>query len=125
MTLQKSAGGKIQKIDYPNNGGMCPDGDAPRIETGAVQFGKDWPGFFLRGDGAMNIAMQINTLERALGLFAGGHMTKEEFLNLVWLPMNEISSLKHDILDDTIVGMDTTALKDGSDWRNFQPASES
>jgi len=116
----------IQKIDYPNNGGMSRGENLPpRIETGAVQFGDDWPGYFVRGDGAMNLAMQINTIERALGLFNSNHMTKQEFLNLVWLPMMEVSGLKQSILGGgTIVGMDTTALQDGSDWREFPQADE-
>ena len=31
----------IQKIDYNKEN---------RVETGAVQFGNDWPGLFIRGD---------------------------------------------------------------------------
>lgn len=26
---------------------------SPRVETGAVQFGSDWPGIFIRGDNAI------------------------------------------------------------------------
>lgn len=30
-----------------------------RVETGPVQFGNDWPGFFLRGDSAADLAMVL------------------------------------------------------------------
>ena len=38
-----------------------PDG-CTRVETGAVQFGDDWPGVFIRGDSAAYYAMIIDTL---------------------------------------------------------------
>lgn len=31
----------------------------PRIESGSVVFGTDWPGLFLRGDSALSYAMQL------------------------------------------------------------------
>ena len=31
--------------------------DGPRMETGPVQFGDDWPGVFFRGDEALALAM--------------------------------------------------------------------
>jgi len=34
----------------------------PRIETGPVQFGKDWPGTFIRGDNAAYYAMCLEML---------------------------------------------------------------
>lgn len=33
--------------------------DEGRIETGAVQFGDDWPGYFIRGDNAFAICLAI------------------------------------------------------------------
>jgi hypothetical protein len=54
----------VRKIDYPNTGGPKGDGQPnPRVESGAVQFGEDWPGLFLRGDNCMGLIMGI---ERAL-----------------------------------------------------------
>jgi hypothetical protein len=53
---------KVQVIPYPNNGGPAPDGPAPRVESGAIQFGNDWPGMFLRGDNAFAIAMTIDEI---------------------------------------------------------------
>jgi hypothetical protein len=35
---------------------------APRVETGAVQFGNDWPGLFIRGDNAFALMCQIRRL---------------------------------------------------------------
>ena len=49
----------VRKIAFPNNGGPCPDGEAPRVETGAVQFGEDWPGLFVRGDEAFHLALYV------------------------------------------------------------------
>lgn len=53
----------VRKIAFPNCGGRCPDGDAPRVETGAVQFGEDWPGLFVRGDQAIHLAFCIGSME--------------------------------------------------------------
>lgn len=33
-----------------------------RVETGPVQFGDDWPGLFIRGDGAANYALNLQQL---------------------------------------------------------------
>lgn len=45
---------------------QCPQPEGRRVETGAVQFGDDWPGMFIRGDRACYLAMQIRLLERIL-----------------------------------------------------------
>lgn len=36
--------------------------DLPRVETGAVQFGSDWPGLFIRGDDAFHLMLLIRRL---------------------------------------------------------------
>ncbi len=36
--------------------------DLARIQTGAVQFGDDWPGLFIRGDNAKAMAFWIRRL---------------------------------------------------------------
>jgi uncharacterized protein (TIGR02996 family) len=36
--------------------------DSPRVETGAVQFGDDWPGLFIRGDNALALMVWIRSL---------------------------------------------------------------
>ena len=33
-----------------------------RVETGAVKFGDDWPGLFIRGDNAINLRRRIKDL---------------------------------------------------------------
>lgn len=41
--------------------------DAGRVETGAVQFGDDWPGLFLRGDDAFHLMLTLRQLKELLG----------------------------------------------------------
>lgn len=36
-----------------------PAPEGGRVETGAVQFGDDWPGVFIRGDNAFRYAMAL------------------------------------------------------------------
>lgn len=33
-----------------------------RVETGAIQFGDDWPGLFIRGDNAMVLSLAIGQI---------------------------------------------------------------
>jgi len=33
-----------------------------RIDTGALQFGNDWPGLFIRGDHALHFAYKLNKI---------------------------------------------------------------
>lgn len=42
---------EIQKIER--------DASLPRVETGPVQFGDDWPGVFFRGDNAFEFALLL------------------------------------------------------------------
>jgi hypothetical protein len=39
-----------------------PEG-VTRVETGPLQFGDDWPGYFLRGDSALGLSMDALYLE--------------------------------------------------------------
>jgi len=74
----------VQKIPHHTKGGP-DDGPHPRIETGAVQFGSDWPGLFIRGDGAAYLAMCINTVDRALKEspeFAENHLLQMYWQNI-------------------------------------------
>ena len=62
-----------------------------RLETGAVQFGNDWPGTFIRGDHAAHFAM---TLDRVIkGLPA--------------IYMNQIERSVLEGLRDTLAGSNT------------------
>jgi hypothetical protein len=47
----------IRRIDMPP--------DAPRVETGPVQFGDDWPGTFIRGDSAACYATVLRNILHA------------------------------------------------------------
>ena len=49
---------RIQKLPAPTK--------ARRVETGAVQFGEDWPGLFIRGDDAMNVCADLERLAKAI-----------------------------------------------------------
>lgn len=37
-----------------------------RVSTGAMQFGGDWPGLFLRGDDAIQLVSTIRDLQEAI-----------------------------------------------------------
>jgi hypothetical protein len=76
----------MTRIDRPS--------DQPRVESGAVQFGDDWPGLFLRGDDALNTAMQIETVLNQLPHGVSGDV----LIAAKWL-----SSLKDSIFDDVAV----------------------
>lgn len=45
----------IQHIPYDTKG-------SSRVETGPVQFGDDWPGYFIRGDNAFAIVLAIQSV---------------------------------------------------------------
>jgi hypothetical protein len=38
-----------------------------RVPSGAVQFGSDWPGLFLRGDHALKVAFAVREFQKELG----------------------------------------------------------
>ncbi len=40
---------------------------APRIETGVIRFGDDWPGVFIRGDDARALAQVLHYCLRESG----------------------------------------------------------
>lgn len=39
--------------------------EAERVETGAIRFGDDWPGVFIRGDNAFHFAMHLEAILKA------------------------------------------------------------
>jgi hypothetical protein len=43
-----------------------PEGE-PRVETGPVQFGNDWPGIFIRGDVAFGFRMMLSRVLNFIG----------------------------------------------------------
>ena len=90
---------EVQKIDYPNCGGPSPDGDAPRIETGPVQFGNDWPGLFIRGDNAFALAMHISELCQLWESSKKGR----QFTDMIDFRMKELKELSETILKKVVV----------------------
>jgi hypothetical protein len=50
--------GRVQQLPAPTA--------LDRVETGAVQFGTDWPGLFIRGDNAHSLKMIIRKLNTQL-----------------------------------------------------------
>lgn len=94
---------KVQRIPYPNNGGMAPDGPAPRVESGAVQFGNDWPGLFIRGDDAFDLARHIGNLGNFLNSISDKVKVEEGGAELA-LAYMRLRSLRETILEDVVVG---------------------
>jgi len=45
---------RVQQVEAPRG--------IARVETGAVQFGDDWPGLFVRGDNARALSLSIRRL---------------------------------------------------------------
>lgn len=91
----------IQVIPYPNNGGLSPDGPAPRIETGAVQFGEDWPGLFIRGDNAMGIALHIDTISAFLNAIPDQLKVELGGLQLA-MAVSSLKSIRNTIMTDVV-----------------------
>jgi len=49
---------RITQIPFPGSSGETP--------TGALQFQNDWPGLFIRGDKAIDVASKIRHLQQRL-----------------------------------------------------------
>jgi hypothetical protein len=49
---------RITQIPFPGSSGQTP--------TGAMQFQGDWPGLFIRGDSAIDMASKIRHLQQRL-----------------------------------------------------------
>lgn len=86
----------VQKIDYPNSGGPG-DGPNPRIETGAVQFGDDWPGLFIRGDNAMALLLAVETLA---GQISKHPQVRED--PIIGYSLSQLAGIAEIIRDDVI-----------------------
>jgi hypothetical protein len=67
--------------------------ETDRVPSGAVQFGSDWPGLFLRGDHALKVAMCVRHLQKELGNGAGTDSWAFKFLvELATLIEKEVDS---------------------------------
>jgi hypothetical protein len=77
-----------------------------RVETGAVQFtypdgNEDWNGYFIRGDNAFHIALEIGSLEAALEK-AMDSLPPDVRDQIQW-HLHTLTGLKNDIMGNTIV----------------------
>ena len=61
-----------------------------RVGSGAVQFGSDWPGLFLRGDHALLIAMSIRQMEKSLAIRVEDRWAWERLVELATLIETEV-----------------------------------
>lgn len=61
-----AGGNRVQRLPAPPGPG--------RVETGAVQFGDDWPGLFVRGDNAHALALHIRRLAELLASHPDAHV---------------------------------------------------
>lgn len=68
----------------------------PRVETGPVQFGNDWPGVFIRGDNAAYYAM---TLEGLLD-----ELQQKQELSDDWIRLAILRSLQIDLVGCVLKG---------------------
>jgi hypothetical protein len=83
----------IRKITYNTSGGTDTDKN-PRVETGAIQFGEDWIGYFIRGDDCFGLAAQIKLLE--------GYLSDAPLD--IRLALSTLIDLKNDIIENTLEG---------------------
>ena len=86
---------KVQAVPYPNG--------EPRVESGAVQFGdRDWPGLFLRGDDAINIAMQIDSIGAFLNSIPDELKVEKGGVELAMAYM-QLKRIRDTIMTDVVV----------------------
>lgn len=69
-----------------------PNESEPRIETGIVQFGNDWPGVFIRGDNAFNYMMVLSRIKQLA-------LQKDEYRSNDDLAIRQLEGLMQ-LLDD-------------------------
>ena len=67
----------------------------PRVETGAIQFGNDWPGYFIRGDNAAGLMLNLREVEYVL--------EQHGIMPEVALAWAQIKGVMGDIATNTIV----------------------
>jgi hypothetical protein len=72
-------------------------GQAERVETGAIQFGNDWPGLFLRGDDAIALRANIKT---AIDNITAATPDRFTTLDLIFLDQDGERSLSAVLSDD-------------------------
>jgi hypothetical protein len=98
---------EIQKIKIAEMDCKCAGGFGSRVETGAVQFtypdgNEDWPGFFIRGDSAFHIALEISALQQLIEKMADS-LPPDVRDQIAW-HLHTLVGLKNEIVGNTIVG---------------------
>lgn len=81
---------------------------SPRVESGAIEFvysdgQREWPGLFLRGDDAFDLAMHIKNLGRFLHGLSDKVKVEEGGAELA-LAYMRLRNLREMILEDVVVG---------------------
>lgn len=72
-----------------------------RVETGAVRFGPDWPGLFVRGDQAFALALDVERLMKHFGaLFEAEKLDAEEYL--LKAALENLEELRSVIIEDVV-----------------------
>ncbi len=94
----------VREIDYPNTGGPSKakrgaPGVNDRVESGAVQFGDDWPGLFLRGDDAFAMALDIKAISDWFESLPED--TKKNAFG-VWVAVRNLDGYRKTILEEVV-----------------------
>ena len=82
---------QITRIPYPGSSGETP--------TGGMQFERDWPGLFLRGDSAASVLSSIRALQERL---------RDHPDPIVGAALVQLSAVADMIERDVIVGEEET-----------------
>jgi len=79
----------------------------PRVESGAVQFGDDWRGLFLRGDDAVFFSIQLDVV---LCMLPDPEKEKDVPLDVI-VVRNYLSAMRDNIRREVVEGPDWHPLK--------------
>ena len=70
--------------------------ESERVESGAIKFGDDWPGLFLRGDDAFAHSLSIITVWE--------YLKNQNMPLTVYLAMLQLAGVSDDIQTQVVVG---------------------
>jgi hypothetical protein len=74
--------------------------ETERVESGPIQFGNDWPGFFMRGDDAFSHSMNISTVWNHLKQLYGDQKMPMD----LYFAMLQLASFSDDVQTQVICG---------------------
>lgn len=74
--------------------------ESERVESGAIKFGDDWPGLFLRGDDAFAHSLNINTVWQHLKRI----YEKQNMPFDLYLAMLQLAGVSDDIQGEVVCG---------------------